>query len=56
MPASRSARGAGGTGKWVRISGFEQWTLSDDGLVLESKGNYDPDEYDRQLENGAPQS
>ena len=27
----------------------------DDGLVAESKGNYDQAEYDRQLEHGAPQ-
>ena len=48
--------GTGGTGKSVRISGFEQWTLGDDGLVLESKGNYDQAEYDRQLEHGAPET
>jgi hypothetical protein len=47
--------GPGGTGKWVRISGFEEWTLGDGGLVLESRGNYDQDEYDRQLEHGAPE-
>ena len=47
--------GPGGTGKWVRISGFEQWTLGDDGLVVESRGNYDQEEYDRQLEHGAPE-
>ena len=46
--------GPGGTGKWVRISGVEQWTLGDDGLVLESKGSFDQAEYDRQLEHGAP--
>jgi SnoaL-like polyketide cyclase len=45
--------GAGGTGKSVRISGFEEWTLSDDGLVASSKGTYDQTEYDRQLEHGA---
>ena len=45
-----------GTGKAVRISGFERWTLSDDGRVAESKGNYDQAEYDRQLEHGAPAS
>ncbi len=48
--------GADGTGKRVRISGFEEWTLGEDGLVLESKGTYDQDEYDRQLEHGAPDS
>jgi len=46
--------GPDGTGKAVRISGFEEWTLGDDGLVVESKGNYDQNEYDRQLEHGAP--
>jgi hypothetical protein len=45
--------GPGGTGKWVRISGFEEWTLGDDGLVVRSRGIYDQDEYDRQLEHGA---
>ena len=25
--------GPGGTGKWVRISGFEEWTFGDDDLV-----------------------
>lgn len=48
--------GAGGTGKWVRISGFEEWTIGDDGLVVESRGNYDQDEYARQLEHGAPET
>ena len=48
--------GPGGTGKWVRISGYEEWTLGDDGLVVESQGRYDQDEYDRQLEHGAPES
>jgi nuclear transport factor 2 (NTF2) superfamily protein len=47
--------GPGGTGKPVRISGFEEWTFGDDGLVAESRGNYDQAEYDRQLEHGAPQ-
>lgn len=48
--------GPGGTGKWVRISGFEEWTFGDDGLVAESKGSYDQAEYDRQLEHGAPET
>jgi hypothetical protein len=46
--------GPGGTGKAVRISGFEEWTFGDDGLVVQSRGHYDQDEYDRQLEHGAP--
>ena len=46
--------GPGGTGKAVRISGSEEWTFSPDGLVVESKGTYDQDEYDRQLRHGVP--
>jgi len=42
-----------GTGNTVRISGFEEWTLGDEGLVLASKGTFDQDEYERQLEHGA---
>ena len=46
--------GPGGTGQWVRIPGFEEWTIGDDGLIAESRGHYDQAEYDRQLEHGAP--
>jgi hypothetical protein len=46
--------GPGGTGKAVRISGLEEWLLGDEGLVVESQGSYDVDEYERQLEHGAP--
>lgn len=42
------------TGKWVRISGCEEWVIGDDGLIVSSRGTYDQDEYDRQLEHGAP--
>ena len=44
--------GPGGTGKRVRISGFEQWTIGGDGLVAASQGHYDQAEYDRQVEHG----
>ncbi len=44
--------GPGGTGNRVRISGFEEWTIGDDGLVAESQGHFDQAEYDRQLELG----
>jgi predicted ester cyclase len=44
--------GPGGTGKRVRFSGFEEWTIGDDGLVAESQGRFDQAEYDRQLEHG----
>jgi steroid delta-isomerase-like uncharacterized protein len=41
--------GPGGTGNAVDLTGFEQWTLSEDGLILESRGNMDDAEYQRQL-------
>jgi hypothetical protein len=44
--------GPGGTGRRVRISGFEEWTIGDDGLIAASLGHYDQVEYDRQLEHG----
>jgi hypothetical protein len=42
--------GPGGTGNPVRISGYEEWTIGDDGLIAESKGHFDETEYQRQLE------
>ena len=45
--------GPGGTGKTVRISGFEEWTIGDDGLIAASLGHFDQAEYDRQVEHGA---
>jgi len=44
--------GPAGTGNRVRISGFEEWRIGADGLIAESKGHFDSDEYDRQLEEG----
>jgi len=41
--------GPGGTGKAVRISGYEQWTIGADGLIAESQGHFDEAEYQRQL-------
>ena len=41
--------GPGGTGKRVRISGFEEWRMGDDGLVAASLGHFDSAEYQRQL-------
>jgi uncharacterized protein (TIGR02246 family) len=41
--------GPGGSGKSVAISGFEEWLLADDGLILESRGHFDQKDYDRQL-------
>jgi predicted ester cyclase len=44
--------GPGGTGKRVRISGYELWQLDNDGLIAESKGQFDSAEYERQLKHG----
>ena len=41
------------TGRWVRIPGFEEWTIGADGLIAESRGHFDQAEYDRQLRDGA---
>jgi len=41
--------GPGGTGNAVNLIGYEQWTLDEDGLILESHGNMDDAEYQRQL-------
>jgi hypothetical protein len=45
--------GPGGTGNAVRVSGFEEWTIDDNGLIATSLGHYDQTEYARQLEHGA---
>jgi len=41
--------GPGGTGRSVRMNGYEEWTIGADGLIAESKGHYDEAEYGRQL-------
>jgi predicted ester cyclase len=41
--------GPGGTGNKVRISGYEFWKFDKDGLIRESKGNFDAADYERQL-------
>ena len=46
--------GPGGTGKSVRMTGYEEWTMDAHGLIAESKGHYDEAEYQRQLEERAP--
>ncbi|MFZ6053057.1 ester cyclase [Halocola ammonii] len=40
-----------GTGNKVKISGFEEWVINQ-GLIQESKGYFDEDEYKQQLEFG----
>jgi uncharacterized protein (TIGR02246 family) len=44
--------GPAGTGKRVRISGYELWKIDNDGLIAESKGRFDRAEYQRQLNYG----
>jgi len=44
--------GPGGTGKRVRISGYELWKIDNDGVIAESKGHFDAAEYERQLKHG----
>jgi hypothetical protein len=46
--------GPGGTGKFVRITGYEEWTMDPNGLIAKSDGHYDEAEYERQLKAGAP--
>jgi hypothetical protein len=46
--------GPGGTGKFVRITGYEEWTMDPNGLIEKSDGHYDEAEYQRQLKVGAP--
>lgn len=41
--------GPGGTGNAVDLTGYEQWVLGRDGLILESLGHYDEAEYQRQV-------
>ncbi len=45
--------GPGGTGRAVRLSGYEEWTLGPARLIAESKGHYDEEEYRRQV-SGTP--
>ena len=42
--------GPGGTGRRVRVSGEERWTLGPDGLIARSLGRFDEPEYRRQLD------
>lgn len=49
---SGTAKGPEGTGNRVCISGFEVWTIGEDGLIAESRGQFDAAEYKRQIERG----
>lgn len=41
--------GPGGTGRAVKIGGFEVWRIGADSLIAESQGHFDAAEYARQL-------
>lgn len=41
--------GAGGSGRRVRISGYELWEIGPNGLIANSKGHFDNDDYQRQI-------
>jgi len=45
--------GPGGTGNLVRISGWQNWRLSHDLLILEADGGYDAADYERQIRGEA---
>ncbi|WP_345275988.1 ester cyclase [Litoribaculum gwangyangense] len=42
--------GSNGTGNKVNFSGFEEWTMNEQGLVQKSLGTYNAEEYQKQLE------
>ena len=44
--------GPGGNGNAVDLRGYEQWTLDDEGLIIQSLGRYDEAEYLKQLNAG----
>jgi predicted ester cyclase len=39
-----------GTGQGVRFSGYEEWKFGEDGLIAESQGHFDAEDYQRQME------
>ena len=44
--------GPGGSGKRVRISGYELWQIGNSRLIKKSVGHFDAAEYARQLREG----
>lgn len=42
--------GPDGTGNPVDLYGYEEWTIGDNGLISQSLGHYDEQEYQRQLQ------
>jgi uncharacterized protein (TIGR02246 family) len=48
--------GPGGTGNRVHISGFEEWQIGADGLIVESRGHFDNAEFECQPHYGTAES
>ncbi|MBI1393568.1 MAG: hypothetical protein GC152_12570 [Alphaproteobacteria bacterium] len=48
--------GPDGTGAAVDISGAERWLFTADGLIADSIGSFDADDYERQLNAGPAQT
>jgi nuclear transport factor 2 (NTF2) superfamily protein len=46
--------GPGGTGNTVHISGHEEWRMNSEGLIQQSQGYMDLDDYTRQLSGEEP--
>lgn len=42
--------GSGGTGNRIKVSGWEYWRYTENGLVAESAGHYDSEDYQRQVD------
>jgi len=47
-----TASGPDGTGNRVHISGYEEWTFGENGLIQLSEGHMDSEEYQRQVDEG----
>lgn len=45
--------GPGGTGAHLRISGHESWRIGNDGLIAESFGHFDVEDWQRQIQRAA---
>jgi len=48
--------GSGGTGAYVRISGYEEWQIGADGLISESQGHFDAEDWQKQIHRRCPTS
>jgi hypothetical protein len=48
--------GPGGTDRPIRLRGYEEWTMDNDGRIDASNGHYDEGEYQRQLRGAAPRA